>query len=86
MLVDTSERAKRHAENEVADAREHMTELSNANNLLSIDRRRLEADLRGAQQDLDNLMNQVKHAQEKARKAITDAGEGHERHSERASV
>ena len=58
----------------LADAREHITDLTNANNLLGIDRRRLEGDLRGAQQELDKLVNAVKHAEEKARKAITDAG------------
>ena len=51
-----------------------MTDLTNANNLLGIDKRRLEGDLRGAQQELDNLVNAVKHAEEKARKAISDAG------------
>ena len=48
--------------------------MTNANNLLGIDKRRLEGDLRGAQQELDNLVNAVKHAEEKARKAISDAG------------
>ena len=59
---------------QLTDAREHITDLTNANNLLGIDKRRLEGDLRGAQQELDNLVNAVKHAEEKARKAISDAG------------
>ena len=59
---------------QLAEAREHITDLTNANNLLGIDKRRLEGDLRGAQQELDNLVNAVKHAEEKARKAISDAG------------
>lgn len=74
MLVDTAERSKRHIEGEVGDAREHISNLTNANNALSVDKRRLEGDIRGAQQELDNLVNQVKHAEEKARKAIADAG------------
>jgi len=74
MLVDTAERAKKNADGELAEAREHITDLTNANNLLGIDKRRLEGDLRGAQQELDNLVNAVKHAEEKARKAISDAG------------
>ena len=74
MLVDTAERSKRHIETEVGEARDHITNLTNANNLLSVDKRRLEGDIRGAQQELDNLVNQVKHAEEKARKAIADAG------------
>ena len=59
MLVDTADRGRRHIEGEVGEAREHMSQLTNANNALSVDRRRLEADLRGAQQELDNLVNQV---------------------------
>ena len=59
MLVDTADRGRRHIEGEVGEAREHMSQLTNANNALSVDKRRLEADLRGAQQELDNLVNQV---------------------------
>ena len=59
MLVETADRGKRHIEGEVSEARDHMSTLANANNALSVDKRRLEADLRGAQQELDNLVNQV---------------------------
>ena len=74
MLLDTAERARRHAEMEVADIREAIGELTNVNSLLTVDKRRLEGDLRGMQQELDELMIQVKNGEEKARKAITDAG------------
>ena len=42
MLVDTADRGRRHIEGEVGEAREHMSQLTNANNALSVDKRRLE--------------------------------------------
>lgn len=75
LLLDTAERARRNLEAEVADTREAIGHLTNANSVLTVDKRRLEGDVRGAQAELDNLMNQVKNAEEKARKAMIDAGE-----------
>lgn len=74
LLLDTSERAKRNLEAEVAEARNAIGQLSNANSALTVERRRLEGDARGMQTELENLMNQVKNAEEKARKAMMDAG------------
>ena len=52
-----------------------MSNLSNANSMLTVEKRRLEGDVRGMQAELDNLMNAVKNGEEKAKKAIVDAGE-----------
>ena len=38
------------------------------------DKRRLEGDLRGMQQELDNFMSQIKNSEEKTKKAMADAG------------
>lgn len=75
MLLDTAERARRNAEADVAEMREAIADLTNVNSLLTVDKRRLEGDLRGMQQELDELLIQVKNGEEKARKAISDAGE-----------
>ena len=75
LLLDTAERARRNLENEVGDTRAGISELTNVNSMLTVEKRRLEGDLRGMQAELDNLMNQVKNAEEKARKAMIDAGE-----------
>ena len=48
--------------------------MTNANSLLTVEKRRLEGDVRGMQAELDNLMIQVKNGEEKARKAMVDAG------------
>ena len=75
LLLDTAERARRNLEAEVGDARAAIGDLSNANSILTVERRRLEGDARGMQTELENLMNSVKNAEEKARKAMIDAGE-----------
>ena len=59
---------------QVADARDNMSTLTNANSALTVEKRRLEGDVRGMQAELDNLMNAVKNGEEKAKKAIVDAG------------
>ena len=74
LLLDTAERARRNLDTEVGDTREAIGQLTNANSLLTVEKRRLEGDVRGMQAELDNLMNQVKNAEEKARKAMIDAG------------
>ena len=74
LLLDTAERARRNLEAEVGEAREAIGDLTNANSSLTVDKRRLEGDVRGMQAELDNLLNQVKNAEEKARKAMIDAG------------
>ncbi len=74
LLLDTAERARRNIEGEIADTRDAIGNLTNANAMLAVDKRRLDGDIRGAQAELDNLMLQVKNAEEKARKACVDAG------------
>ena len=75
LLLDTAERARRNLEAEVAETRESIGQLTNVNSLMTVDKRRLEGDVRGTQAELDNLMNTVKNAEEKARKAMVDASE-----------
>ena len=74
LLLDTAERARRSIEAEVGDLRESIGQMTNANSLLTVEKRRLEGDVRGMQAELDNLMIQVKNGEEKARKAMVDAG------------
>jgi len=45
-----------------------------ANSILTAEKRRLDGELRGLQQELDNLIAQMKNSEEKARKAMGDAG------------
>ena len=48
--------------------------VTTANSIIATDKRRLDGDLRGMQQELDDLMNQMKNSEEKTKKAISDAG------------
>ncbi len=73
MLLETADRAKRHAEQEVNDVREAMASVATANALVTTEKRRLEGDLRGMQQELDNFMSMMKNSEEKTRKAMADA-------------
>ena len=51
-----------------------MSNVSTANSIIATDKRRIEGDLRGMQQELDNLMNNIKNSEEKTKKALADAG------------
>ncbi len=48
--------------------------LLSANSILTAEKRRLDSELRGLQQELENLIAQMKNSEEKARKAMGDAG------------
>ena len=48
--------------------------VNTANSIIATDKRRLDGDLRGMQQELDDLMNQMKNSEEKTKKALSDAG------------
>ena len=74
LLLDTAERARKHVETDINEVRENMANLSTTNSIISTDKRRLEGDLRGMQQELDNYMAQIKNSEEKTKKAMADAG------------
>ena len=73
-MLDTADRARKHVDAEISEVRENMANLSTTNSIISTDKRRLEGDLRGMQQELDNFMNQIKNSEEKTKKAMADAG------------
>ena len=58
----------------MGDVREAIASVGTANSILATDKRRLEGDLRGMQQELDNFMSQIKNSEEKTKKAMADAG------------
>ena len=59
----------------MGDVREAIASVGTANSILATDKRRLEGDLRGMQQELDNFMSQIKNSEEKTKKAMADAGD-----------
>merc|ERR1711874_216807 len=73
VLLEQSDRARRQGESDLADAHEQMNTLSSENGLLTVAKRKLEADLHTLHADLDEMLNEVKHSEEKAKKAMVDA-------------
>ena len=59
----------------MGDVREAIASVGTANSILATDKRRLEGDLRGMQQELDDFMCQIKNSEEKTKKAMADAGD-----------
>jgi Skp family chaperone for outer membrane proteins len=54
--------------------RDQAVDLSNANGSLTNMKRKLESDIHQMQADLDNLLSNSKNSEEKAKKAMIDAG------------
>jgi len=74
MLLDTAERARKAGEIELWECRDTVNVLTTANAALNADKRHMDGNLRGLQQELDDLMIGVKNSEEKCKKAIADAG------------
>merc|ERR1712033_65531 len=72
-LLEQSDRARRQAESDLADAHEQYQNLFSANGLLTVAKRKLEGDLHTLHADLDEMLNEAKHSDEKMKKAIMDA-------------
>merc|ERR1711874_436100 len=72
-LLEQSDRARRQAEADLADAHDQYQTMFSANGLLTVAKRKLEADLHTLQADLDEMLNDAKHSEEKSKKAMVDA-------------
>merc|ERR1712150_426352 len=59
---------------ELIDTREQVTDVSASNNSLGNAKRKLENDIHQMQADLDNMLASCKNSEEKAKKAMVDAG------------
>merc|ERR1719376_1109507 len=73
-LLEAAIRGQRQVEQELIDTREQVSDM-NANNVnLANDKRKLENDIHQMQADLDNMLASCKNSEEKAKKAMVDAG------------
>merc|ERR1711887_117405 len=72
-LLEQSDRARRQAETDLADAHELYQNMFSANGLLTVAKRKLEGDLHTLHADLDELLAENKHSDEKLKKAQMDA-------------
>ena len=68
-----AERARKGAENELADANDRVNELSAQVSSFSGQKRKLEADINAMQTDLDEMNSELRAAEERAKKAMADA-------------
>merc|ERR1712218_160422 len=73
-LLDAAIRGQRQVEQELIDSRDHLTEMNASNTGLANAKRKLENDIHQMQADLDNMLASCKNSEEKAKKAMVDAG------------
>ena len=73
-LLDKAERAVKMNNAELAEARDRLEEMSCSYAKELADKRQLESGIQSRHAELDDLVRQVKHAEEKAKMAIADAG------------
>merc|ERR1712042_270770 len=72
-LLEQSDRARRQAESDLADGHEQVQNMSSANGLLTVAKRKLEGEMQTLQADLEEMLSEAKNSEEKAKKALVDA-------------
>jgi len=72
-MLEQSDRSRRQIELDLADGSEQAQTLSSQNNALALTRRKLENEMQTLSADLDEMLNETKHSEEKAKKAMIDA-------------
>merc|ERR1711931_588470 len=72
-LLEQVDRGRRQAEQELADANENLNCMTTTHNNLGVVKRKLEGELQTLHSDLDEMLKEAKHSEEKAKKAMVDA-------------
>jgi len=72
-LLEQSDRGRRQAESELADANETLSHYTAQYNSLSMAKRKLEGEYQTLHAELDDMLNEAKNSEEKAKKAMVDA-------------
>merc|ERR1712142_1221630 len=72
-LLEQSDRGRRQAEADLADTNEQYQDLYNQHNSLSIAKRRIESEYQTMSADLNDMVNDAKASEDKAKKAMVDA-------------
>merc|ERR1712127_742874 len=73
-LLEAAIRGQRQVEQELIDTREQVSDVNASNTSLGNTKRKLENDIHQMQADLDNMLASCKNSEEKAKKAMVDAG------------
>lgn len=71
--LENAERARKGAENELTDANDRVNELSAQVTSLAGQKRKLEGDVQAMQTDLDEMNSELRAADDRAKKAMSDA-------------
>merc|ERR1719411_2186373 len=72
-LLETADRQRRAAEQELADTNETLADLTNVNQSITASKRKLEGELGQLNADLDEMTNEAKMSEDKAARAMVDA-------------
>merc|ERR1712045_571503 len=72
-LLETADRQRRAAEQELADTNETLADLTNTNQSITASKRKLEGELGQLNADLDEMTNEAKMSEDKAACAMVDA-------------
>merc|ERR1719291_1216881 len=72
-MLETADRQRRAAEQELADTNETLADLTNVNQSITASKRKLEAELSQLNADLDEMSNEARMSEEKAARAMVDA-------------
>nr|XP_053645271.1 myosin heavy chain, muscle-like [Cherax quadricarinatus] len=72
-LLEQSDRGRRQAEAELREVLEQVNSFSSQNNTLSLSKRKLEGEMTTLQADLDEMLNESRNSEDKAKKAMVDA-------------
>merc|ERR1711885_33937 len=72
-LLETADRQRRGAEQELADTNENLADLSNVNQSIAAAKRKLESEYNQLKSDLDEMSNEARLSEDKAARAMVDA-------------
>merc|ERR1712014_166797 len=72
-LLETADRQRRSAEQELADTNESLADLNNVSQSITAAKRKLEGELNQLNADLDEMTNEARLSEDKAAKAMVDA-------------
>merc|ERR1712200_211902 len=72
-LLETADRQRRAAEQELADTNETLADLTNVNQSITASKRKLEGELGQLNADLDEMTNEARPPEDKAARAMVDA-------------
>merc|ERR1719431_1050949 len=72
-LLDSAERGKRQTEAELGESRNAVSEMNAINTKAASDKRAIEGAVHAMHADIDDMLQQAKNSEEKAKKAMVDA-------------